>query len=460
MVDQISAFQQLISPLLQDWDAFEIRAIARKGESGDWVLNCTRVTLGQSEDINLGGDELPDFKDLLLYYAVEPIQSLNRFLNKLGEGNLRVGETYIDLRRPNSSPPVPSFYVRTMDRRTARDQVGIDFMCVVLRGGDSVTDRIPREEFDTIDARLRASDPPWDGLPDLRQNFVGIDQESAIRRDWASVEIIAPIGVNLAWSRVEGNDVTVEIGTRGNVRRKQTALSLVAKLSDGSISRLRHSFGEEVEDKKEFRTVFDLLTSLVWGTLLLTYRDIDADRLDIYGRTDPSENPRLGVLDELVGGADALLRGLEDSKGSRLEEWVTLLFHALGFSAARYGFLSGGVPDVLAYPESDKWLLVIECTAREPDLGGKLTKFSTRAKELSRLTGLLAYPVLITALDRALLNKTDLEKAAKELIAVVSADEVPTLTQLALVGEETTKIRNYLESLIPREGGEYPRWPR
>ncbi len=460
MVDHIHAFQQLISQLLQDWGAFEIRAIARKGESGDWVLNCLRVTLGRSDDFSLSKAELPDLQDLLIHYEVKPTRDLTRFLKSLGEGDLHLGKKHIDLRRPKTSPPEPSFYVRMMDRRSSRSEFGLDFMCVVLRGGDSVTNRLPREDLDTIDARLRASDPPWDGLPDLRENFVGIDQESAVRRDWANVEVIAPIGVNLSRTELEGDTVTVRVGTRGNLRGGRIAVSLVARLSDGSISRISCSFEENVETKGGLRARFDLPSPLVQGTLSLTYQDMDADRLELYGRIDPSETPRLGVLEEFVGGADALIRGLEEAKGSRLEDWVALLFHVLGFSVVRYGFLSGEIPDVLAFPESDRWFLVVECTAREPDLGGKLTKFSTRTKELSRLTGLHAYPVLVSGLDRDLLNRTDLEKAAKELIAIVSVDELATLVQLALRGDDTAKIRSYLESLIPRQGGEYPYWPK
>ena len=63
-----------------------------------------------------------------------------------------------------------------------------------------------------------------------------------------------------------------------------------------------------------------------------------------------------------------------------------------------------------------------------------------------------AFPVLITALDRSMLNTTDLEKASKEAIAVVSANEFPELIRLVEEGATSVETRNFLERLIPRQG--------
>jgi hypothetical protein len=253
--------------------------------------------------------------------------------------------------------------------------------------------------------------------------------------------------------------VSVKVRSLGSVDSGGVVLSLVAEIADGKIARLRHAFSEG-EKGSGLSAVFEFPKPLVGGGLALTYRGIEADRLELHGRVEPSANPRLAVLEELVGGADSLLQGLGGASGKRLEEWASLLFDALGLSVVRYGFLPDDAPDLIAFPNFMRWFLVIECTSREPDLGGKLTKLSTRSKELSRRTGLNAYPVIVSGLDRALINKTDLEKAAKELIAVVSANEFSELMTLALRGAETKEVRAYLEGLIPRGSDMYPYWPK
>ncbi len=95
-------------------------------------------------------------------------------------------------------------------------------------------------------------------------------------------------------------------------------------------------------------------------------------------------------------------------------------------------------------------MLVVECTEREPDLGGKVTKLATRTKELEQASGVRAFPVLVTALDRSVLNTTDLEKASKEAVAILSANEFPDLMRLVEGTATAVETRSFFERLIPQ----------
>ncbi len=456
--DEVKGFLSLVVPLLSDWDAFEVRAIAQRSPGGQWVLNCMRAILGPTESVDSISASLPRLKDLILHHERIDIKRLPGFLESLAAGDLPLGEEQADLRRPNTRPPEPSLYVRKISRRDSRSRFGIDFPCIVLSGGESLRERFPRDDFDTVDARLRTSDPPWDGLADVRRTFAGIDMESAPRRDWSSIDVVAPLGAHLLDHELAGSMLLARVEARRFADPRQIVLALIAAMADGFTVRLRHTFG--AEEKGILTATFRLPQAMLSGSLSLTYREMDAERLEVYGKAEASQNPRLAVLDELVGGAPTLVEGLRESSGKRLEEWASLLFDALGFAAARFGFLPEEAPDLIAFPDSKRWFLVVECTSREPDLGGKLAKLSTRAKELSRRAGLRAYPVVVTGLDRTLLNKTDLEKAEKELIAVISASEFGELVALALSGPSAEDVRGYLERLIPRETGSSLAWLR
>ncbi|MEE9236534.1 MAG: hypothetical protein V3U52_01920 [Thermoplasmata archaeon] len=138
----------------------------------------------------------------------------------------------------------------------------------------------------------------------------------------------------------------------------------------------------------------------------------------------------------------------------------------MGFSVANYGFHSswgtGKEVDLVAFPESEDWFLLIEVTEREPDLNNKMTKLSTRTKEIQHAAPeYLAYPVMVTTCVSDVINKSDRMKAATDLISLITADELDHLFELVVEGATPEKIRDFLEQYIPK--GQEPfqdRWPR
>lgn len=180
--------------------------------------------------------------------------------------------------------------------------------------------------------------------------------------------------------------------------------------------------------------------------MLASYRGVDVDRMEFF----TTANPRVLVLKAFGLDIEILQGFLRSTRGRDLERWYAVLLQLLGFSAAHYWGTQLATPDLLAFPESGTWLLVVECTESETDLNNKLGKLSTRTKMVRQaLEGMDVFPVVVTAMSRSLINKTESDKAAGEKISVVTADELPALLQMAREGTMASKVRDYLLSLVP-----------
>jgi hypothetical protein len=452
--EQIEGFDRAISRFLVDWKSMELRVVAERGRAGQWVLNSLRAILEHGEDGPLRRD-LPTVEGLLVLDERWHVDRLSHLLDSLGEGEVKLGGETISLKRPNTSPPNPSFYVRRRDRSATLAEFGIDSSSLVLSSGDSLGDRLVRDEFRTIDDSLQAHSPPWDGLADLRRNFIGIPKDQSQRHDWSSAEIVAPIGVRLDQkTRLEQNQLEVVVSAFPHVALDDLSAAIVAQSPGGAISRLQIKFlrGANISET-EVRNVARLPELPTLANVVLTYRGIRVDRKDLRGKGSRSIEPRLAVLEKIAGGSDALAEGLERARtrGREIEGWVALIFSHLKFISCHYGSTPWEAPDIVAMADSEDWMFVVECTEREPDLGGKVTKLATRTKEIEHASGVRAFPVLVTALDRSVLNATDLEKASKEAIAILSSTEFSDLIRLVGESATATETRSFFERLIPQQ---------
>ena len=163
-------------------------------------------------------------------------------------------------------------------------------------------------------------------------------------------------------------------------------------------------------------------------------------------------------MQQLGISLQVLQSSIEQAQGHDLEQWYSILFHLLGFSPSQFGGTKRSVPDIVAFPSIGNWILVVECTEGEPDLGSKLAKLSTRAKLAGQgLGSIKAHPVLITSMSRGLLNQTDMEKASKEGISVVTAEDLSHLVKMARENQDPERVLGYLQARIPSTslGGNY-----
>ena len=95
---------------------------------------------------------------------------------------------------------------------------------------------------------------------------------------------------------------------------------------------------------------------------------------------------------------------------------------------------------------------MVECTLRQPDVNNKLTKLATRTDIIEQtVSDIHVIPVLITALSRDRINKSDVEKAKTESIAIITQNEFDSLITKGLEQTSTDEIIDYIQTLIPSQ---------
>jgi hypothetical protein len=95
-------------------------------------------------------------------------------------------------------------------------------------------------------------------------------------------------------------------------------------------------------------------------------------------------------------------------------------------------------------------VIAIECTLKDLNANGKLTKFSRRVKELpDDLNDFYLLPLLFTALERKNISPTELGLTKTERIGVVAAEEMQELLTMAIAQKGPEEILAYLRELLP-----------
>lgn len=152
------------------------------------------------------------------------------------------------------------------------------------------------------------------------------------------------------------------------------------------------------------------------------------------------------------------LLGKGGNQSKDFEIGVGLLFHFCGFNVGPYGRVkalqSRAIQeeiDHVVFAPSGSHIIAIECTKKDLDIDGKLSKFSRRVKEVRDLLPTFSViPLVCTPLSKAMIAKSDNLKADKEQIGVVAAEEIQTLLEMAGQNKDPEEILEFLNSLIKK----------
>ncbi len=465
--EQFEAFLFEIRPFLPDWQAIDLRVVAIREERG-WVFDTIRATLVPDAEIPLHKN-LPSTEHILSIHQVWPAESLEKLMTMLQSGELEIDDQVIDVRedRGGGTYATPSYHLRSFGRAESAAEFGLDYATWRLQGYSSVSQRGDWYRYrEIIDGGLRSASPPWDGLSDLHRSFVGQNPDIALRTEDRRIEILAPVYVRIADMALRGNAAVVRVEHGRRINPRNITVALFVDTEAGRTRDLQKLSKDVTPSTEELvhEARFEVPTSFSRLSCSLSYHAREVDRHEKLGSPLAGSHPHWLAFKETVGDLDDLSEALAQGTGRKFELPLALLFHLLGLSVGYYGFWNSRtgkpVPDLLAFPDTGKWFMVIEATGR--DLGNMLPKLATRTKELQRaVPGYLAYSVIVTSLERELISKPDLEEAAEELTAVITANEFPQLLQLIAEGTTSEKVRSFLERLIPASSrGGSPYWPR
>ncbi len=465
--DSFEAFLFEIRPFLPDWQAIDLRVVAIRDERG-WVFDTIRATLIPDAEIPLL-DNLPSTEHVLAIHQVWPSESLEKLITMLQSGKLEIDDHVIDVQenRGGDAYATPSYHLRSFGRADSAGTFGLDYTTWRLQGYSSVSQRGDWYRYrEIIDGGLRSASPPWEDLSDLRRSFVDQDPDIALRTEERRIEILAPVYVRIADMALRENTAVVHVEHGRRINLGDITVAMFVDTQTGRTRDLQKLSKDITPSTEELvhEVRFTVPTSFSRLSCSLNYHAREVDRHEKLGQPLAGSHPHWLAFKEIVGDLDDLSETLAQGSGHKFERPLSLLFHLLGFSTGYYGFWNSRtgkpVPDLLAFPDTGSWFLVIEATGR--DLGNMLPKLATRTKELQRaVPGYLAYSVIVTSLERELISKPDLEEAAKELTAVITANEFPQLLQLIAAGTTSEKVRSFLERLIPASSlGGPSHWPR
>lgn len=437
-------FERFIHTYKDNWQTIDIRIIAWKTEKG-WLFHQIRIVLDSEPVTKPTSKDLPIIDNLLVIHERWDITELKQLLNSLETAELEIGGETIHIKNWNNEEwvPITNLSLRYHDTGSPFQKYGINYMSCSLEGYSNR--QVNYNEKNVIDHRLRTYKHPWDGLEGLLRNFINLDKQ------WTSsnnsfLTIIAPVFLKIKEIQYEKNDVIINIEKSGMIKFDDILLSIISNYEGNEISRINQPITQN-------KTIVKLNKTPIKSKIMINYRNHVPDSKLIYGR---SINQRLLIFQELYGDLEDFLEGDIERGGRKegriFETKVSLLFHLLGFSPAYYGYGAKAVPDILVFDNDNKHVMVVECTIRQPDSNNKLSKLATRASNLDQIIPEVeVMPVLMTALSRDDINKSDMEKAKIEFIAIISKDEVDSLFTKGLEQVSTADIFDYIQSLIPSE---------
>jgi hypothetical protein len=186
--------------------------------------------------------------------------------------------------------------------------------------------------------------------------------------------------------------------------------------------------------------------------------------LDMQTVNDPAillNNPRILTythFDQDLSVLNEYLVGKGGVQSTDFEIGVGLLFHFCGFNVGPYGRVkalqSKSIQeeiDHVVFAPSGSHIIAIECTKKDLDINGKLSKFSRRVKELrDLLPTFTVIPLVCTPLNKAMIAESDNQKADKEQIGVVAAEEIQAILQMAGQNKGPDEILELLNGLIKK----------
>jgi hypothetical protein len=429
-------FKIFIDKFKDNYRSIDLRLIAMPSDLG-WQFHLVKIVLDADSKDNPINKDIPNIENLLIKHERLDISKIDELFDNIKKGELILGDykIHIKISEGNNWRPLQNLYYRFFEKTESNSRFSINYPSGILQ-------EFHGPQFDhnlrkIIEHKLRSGIKPWDGLKDLRKNFFGFS-ENLSSMDNSFLHIIAPIYLKLEKIKIDENKIEVDINKADTINYEEISLSIITYQKDDRITRLKYPL-------KNSNAKIELDALPIKVKILLNYRDYVADFKELFGYT---LNKRINIYQQLIGDIQEFTTDLNE-KGRQFEAKISLLFHLLGFSPAYYGYGSGDVPDILVFNESDEFVILIECTTREPDINNKLTKLATRTKEVKRaLLDVRVLPILVTALERNLISNSNEEKTRKEQIIIITIDELSTLVTMGLEQRSTESIYDYLNTLI------------
>ncbi len=465
----IDKFREAIRPYQDGWKTIDIRTVCFLAYE-KWINIGTRIILSEkatadpTDHIILPA--MPNFRAL---HIVRDIADLDGLLDHIQTGMLTISEKEIHFGMVEANEvkvDPPSFHFQQARRGTkyfhgeyphmSLDHSGAAFHHLLNTHDQALLQ-------DELDWKLRSLETPYNGLQDLLINFLGTSRSTYGPIQSSFTEIVAPLGLRLGnESTLSNGKITVHVECISIPKSDNISIGIVALSGTSPANRISQSL-----DRSDWRGSAGVIhkeISVGAASSAIIFLSFKGEALDMQTVNDPAallKNPIILAYNhfdqDLCVLKDYLLgKGGDQSKD--FEIGIGLLFHFCGFNVGPHGRVkalrSRSIQeeiDHIIFAPSGIHIIAIECTKKDLDIDGKLSKFSRRVKELKDLLPTFSVtPLVCTPLSKTIIANSDIQKADKEHIGVVGAEEIQTILEMAGQNKVPEAILEFLNGLIKK----------
>lgn len=210
----LEAVKAPLVPYLDEWRSIDLRVVAfRSPKDESWIFNSIRAVLDLTQSNGPVRTDLPHTEDILVLHERWPITRLDEFLAGALQGEIEIGGQKVVVKGFNGTiwstiPVQPPVLVK---RGFEFARYNLESASYVIEYQTMMNGLIDRAREDVLDSKLRATDPPWDGVADLIENFVQMRDWGHVRFGYSRMDFIAPLNVSLKGSKLASNRIRVSI---------------------------------------------------------------------------------------------------------------------------------------------------------------------------------------------------------------------------------------------------------
>ena len=465
----IDKFRESISRYRDRWYSIDIRTVCFLAYE-KWINIGTRIMLSEKAAAEpVGQTMLPLLPNLCALNVTRDMADLDGLLDHIQAGMVAIsGKTiYFGAIETNDVRIAPlSFHFQQARRGTNYFNAEYPYLSLV-HSGPSLHNLLDNHEQasaqDEIDWKLRSLKAPYNGLDDLLVNFLGIPHPAYGGIQSALTEFVAPLGIRLgSKSTLSNGKLTVHVESIGGPNSDGVSLGVIALSGRSPMSRVAHDLAKDDWERKPGAAHKEI--SIENASSAVIFLSCNGNALDMQTVNDPAvllKNPRILAYNHFDQNLSVLKEYLVGKGGDQSKDFeigVGLLFHFCGFNVGPYGRVkalqSKSIQeeiDHVIFAPSGSHIVAIECTRKDLDIDGKLSKFSRRVKELRDfLPTFTVIPLVCTPLSKVMIAKSDSQKTNEEQIGVVAAEGIQTILEMAEQNKEPDEILDFLIGLIKK----------
>lgn len=327
-----------------------------------------------------------------------------------------------------------------------------------VSGNQSALAQLPYQNVARIEAQLRRSSPPFDGLQDLStwlslNNPLQTNQPPSI-----TIRVGTPVDIILPESRLDQDELSLVLHAHPQFDLGKYEVAINTMPGDGVHGRFlassRIKWKKKVSKGKREGKARIKLKNADSAFMMLTIGEITVRR---HWLPDPKKasNSRLVSTQLFDNDLKQVRNALFDSQDpNRFEKGVGALFFLMGFSPGMQ--VESDAPDIIAATPSGR-LVVVECTMRIADFSSKLGKLVDRKNALLKELQGSRIPnrvegILVCRLPKSQIAINVSELKSHQIILLTEEDLQHAITML----REHLDLDKYIDDTLSQLNAQFP----